>query len=203
VGEFHRTSFSRPCGYEGSGQSALAVQGSDPLCSAMRPARTALAVCWWATRSTASARHLQGNTGRVVPAHPTQCAFDAEIRSLANLPLPPIHQGLSHRLFEIFSYLCSLHKCGNDIAFPPAKPHSSAAPRTKGLSFALDERGTAKVCGVTLARAYRAASLLGACNRSLAPPQLSLDQHTSNRAARKRLPALSTASLQHPRDTIY
>jgi hypothetical protein len=38
---------------------------------------------------------------------------------------------------------------------------------------------------------------------SCAPPQLSSDQHTSSRAARKRLPALSTASLRHLPDTVH
>jgi hypothetical protein len=130
-----RTNSSRPCGCGESGRFALAMQGFDLLCSAMRPARTALAVCWWVARSTASARHLQGNTGRIVPAHPAGCALRAEVRRLMNLPRLPIHQGPSHRLFQMFSYLCSLFKCGNDVAFPPAKPHSSAAPEQRGLPF--------------------------------------------------------------------
>src|SRR6188768_3613137 len=125
-----RNGQSRWASVRGSEQSALAVQRSDLLYSAMRLSRTTLAVCWWATRSTASARHLRGNAGRIVPAHPTQCVVGAEVRSLTNLPLPPIGGGPFHPLFEIFPYLYPFDRCGSDVAFPPAKPHSSTAPPT-------------------------------------------------------------------------
>src|SRR6476659_3215085 len=110
------------------------MQGSDLLCSAMRPARTALAVCWWVARSTASVRHLRGNRGRIVPAHPAGCALRVEARRLTNLLRLAIHRGLSHRRVQIFSYRYSFHRCGNVVAFPPAKPHHRPLP--------LDERGT-------------------------------------------------------------
>ena len=134
-GQVHGSNSSRPCGCEGSERSALAMQGSDLLYSAMRPARTAIAVFWWVARSTASARHLQGNTGRIVPAHPTQCAFGVEVRRLMNLPRPPIHQGLSHRLFQIFSCLCTLCKCGNDIAYEMHRLLLGSAMTTHSAKF--------------------------------------------------------------------